>query len=121
VETPLLMRGLGAAQDEHAAARVSGSGSPPAPKRLTPSSSKRDLGRAKGRVAITIPREARWIKLGFWAMNAWLWVRRIAFRGYVHPHAQILDVAATHGFHATHHDRGLLWDSLVLQHQSTQT
>jgi magnesium-protoporphyrin O-methyltransferase len=78
-------------------------------------------GCAKDRVAITIPREARWVKLGFWAMNAWLRVRRIAFRGYVHPHAQILDVAATHGFHATHHDRGLLWDSLVLQHQSTQT
>jgi hypothetical protein len=78
-------------------------------------------GRAKDRVAITIPREARLVKLGFWVMNGWLRVRRIAFRGYVHPHAQILDVAASHGFHATHHDRGLLWDSLVLQHQSTQT
>jgi hypothetical protein len=78
-------------------------------------------GRAKDRVAITIPREARWVKLGFRAMNAWLRIRRIAFRGYVHPHAQILDVAATYGFHATHHDRGLLWDSLILQHQSTQT
>jgi len=78
-------------------------------------------GRAKDRVAITIPREARWVKFGFWAMNAWLRIRRIAFRGYVHPHAQILDAAATHGFHATHHDRGLLWDSLVLQHQSMQT
>jgi magnesium-protoporphyrin O-methyltransferase len=78
-------------------------------------------GRAKDRVAITIPREARWVKLGFRAMNAWLRIRRIAFRGYVHPHAQILDVAATYGFHATRQDRGLLWDSLILQHQSTQT
>jgi hypothetical protein len=78
-------------------------------------------GRAKDRVAITIPREARLVKLGFWVMNGWLRVRRIAFRGYVHPHARIFDVAASHGFHATHHDRGLLWDSLVLQHQSTQT
>ncbi len=39
-------------------------------------------GRAKDRVAITIPREAPWVKLGFWAMNAWLRIRRIAFRGY---------------------------------------
>jgi hypothetical protein len=78
-------------------------------------------GRARDRVAITIPREAPWVKLGFWAMNGWLRIRRIAFRGYVHPHAQILDAAATHGFHVTHHDRGLLWDSLILQHQSTQT
>ena len=76
-------------------------------------------GRAHHRVAITIPREAQWIKLGFWAMNEWLRVRRIAFRGYVHPHAQILDVAASHGFHATRHDRGLLWDSFILQHTST--
>jgi hypothetical protein len=76
-------------------------------------------GRAHDRVAITIPREARWVKLGFWAMNAWLRARRIAFRGYVHPHAQILEVATSHGFHATRHDRGPLWDSYILQ-QSQQ-
>ena len=78
-------------------------------------------GRAHDRVAITVPREAGWVKLGFWAMNAWLRVRRIAFRGYVHPHAQILGVAASHGFHATRYDRGLLWDSFVLQHPTTLT
>ncbi len=72
-------------------------------------------GRAHDRVAITIPREARWVKLGFWAMNAWLRARRIAFRGYVHPHAQILKVANSHGFHLTHRDHGLLWESLILQ------
>ncbi len=88
----------------------------PDPEALTSAA----CGRAKDRVAITIPREAPWVKLGFWAMNGWLRVRRIAFRGYVHRHAPILDVAAAHGFHATHHDRGPLWDSLVLQHQSTQ-
>jgi hypothetical protein len=89
----------------------------PGPDTLTSAA----CGRAKDRVAITIPREAPWVKLGFVAMNGWLRVRRIAFRGYVHPRAQILDVAATYGFHATHHDRGLLWDSLILRHQSTQT
>jgi magnesium-protoporphyrin O-methyltransferase len=73
-------------------------------------------GRAHDRVAITIPREAWWVKLGFWAMNAWLRARRIAFRGYVHPHAQILEVATSHGFHATRHHHGLLWDSFILQH-----
>jgi hypothetical protein len=72
--------------------------------------------RARDRVAITIPREAWWVKLGFRGMNAWLRLRRIAFRGYVHPHAQILDVATSHGFHATHHDQGLIWESLILQH-----
>jgi hypothetical protein len=76
-------------------------------------------GRAKDRVAITIPREAPWVKLGFWAMNRWLRIRQIAFRGYVHPHARILDVAATHGFRASHHASGPLWESFILQHSSS--
>jgi hypothetical protein len=52
-------------------------------------------------------------------MNGWLRLRRIAFRGYVHPHARILGVATTHGFHASRHDRGLLWESFILQHSSS--
>ena len=75
--------------------------------------------RARDRVAITIPRDTPWVKLGFWGMNAWLRLRRIAFRGYVHPHAQILAVATSHGFHATHHRRGAFWESLILQHTAS--
>jgi hypothetical protein len=74
---------------------------------------------ARDRVAITIPRDTPWVRLGFWGMNAWLRLRRIAFRGYVHPHPQILEVANSHGFHATHHQRGALWESLILQHTSS--
>jgi hypothetical protein len=75
--------------------------------------------RARDRVAITIPRESPWVRLAFWGMNGWLRLRRIAFRGYVHPHARILGVATTHGFHASRHDRGLLWESFILQHSSS--
>jgi 2-polyprenyl-3-methyl-5-hydroxy-6-metoxy-1,4-benzoquinol methylase len=75
--------------------------------------------RACDRVAITIPRETPSVRLAFWGMNAWLRLRRIAFRGYVHPHAQILEVATTHGFHASRHDRGLLWESFILQRASS--
>ena len=70
--------------------------------------------RARDRVAITIPRDSPWVKLGFWGMNAWLRLRRIAFRGYVHPHSRILEVASSHGFHATHHQHGVLWENLIL-------
>lgn len=87
----------------------------PDPDRLTAAA----CARARDRVAITIPREAWWVRLGFSGMNAWLRLRRIGFRGYVHPHAQILDVATTHGFHASRHDRGLLWESLILEHASS--
>jgi SAM-dependent methyltransferase len=76
--------------------------------------------RALDRVAVTIPRETWWLKLGFWGMNVWLRLRRIAFRGYVHPHAQILDVASSHSFHATRQDEGLIWKSLILQHTAAE-
>jgi hypothetical protein len=75
--------------------------------------------RARDRIAITLPREAWWVRLAFWGMNAWLRLRRIAFRGYVHRHAQILEVATTHGFHASHHASGPVWESFILQHSSS--
>jgi magnesium-protoporphyrin O-methyltransferase len=87
----------------------------PDPDRLTAAA----CARACDRVAITIPREAWWVRIGFWGLNAWLRLRRIVFRGYVHPHAQILEVATTHGFHTSRHDRGLLWKSFILRHASS--
>lgn len=87
----------------------------PDPDKLTAAA----CARARDRVAITIPRATPWVKLGFWGMNAWLGLRRITFRGYVHPRGQILEVARSHGFHATHHQRGALWESLILQHTSS--
>jgi hypothetical protein len=76
--------------------------------------------RARDRVAITVPRNARWVRLGFWGMNTWLRLRRIPFRGYVHPHAEILEVANSHGFHTTRRDHGVLWESLILQHAPSE-
>jgi hypothetical protein len=73
-------------------------------------------GRARDRVAITIPRDVWWVRLGFAGMNAWLRLRRIGFRGYVHPRSEILDAAAAHGFRVTHQGRDLLWESVILQH-----
>jgi hypothetical protein len=70
---------------------------------------------AHDRVAITIPREAWWIKLGFWGMNTWLRLRRIAFRGYVHPPDRMIALAGSHGLSPIHHQRGWMWESLVLR------
>ena len=74
---------------------------------------------ARDRIAITIPRQTWWVKLGFSTMNAWFRLRRIAFRAYVHPPTPLLELAATRGFHATHHQRGPLWESHVLQHSAS--
>ena len=73
---------------------------------------------ARDRVAITIPRQTWWVRLGFWTMNAWFRLRRIPFRAYVHPPQRMLEVAASRDFHTTHHARGPLWESLILQQRS---
>jgi magnesium-protoporphyrin O-methyltransferase len=65
-------------------------------------------------VAITVPRESWWVKLGFATMNVWLRLRRIGFRGYVHPVERMTAVAANHGFHLTHEQRGRIWTSMIL-------
>jgi hypothetical protein len=70
---------------------------------------------ARERVAITIPRESAWIRLGFRLMNGWFRVRRIEFRTYVHSLDRMLAVAGTHGFRVADHERGPIWQSLILQ------
>ena len=71
--------------------------------------------RAHDRVAITIPRETWWVRLAFAAMNAWLRLRQIAFRGYIHPERRLLERADSFGFHAARHDHGVVWQSFILQ------
>jgi magnesium-protoporphyrin O-methyltransferase len=66
------------------------------------------------RIAITVPRESWWVKLGFAAMNAWFRVRRIGFRAYVHPIERMTAVAAMHGFHSIDEQRGGMWTSMIL-------
>ena len=70
---------------------------------------------ARERVAITIPRESGWIRLGSGVMNAWFRTRRIEFRIYVHPLDAMLAVAGRRGFEVAHRQRGALWQSLVLE------
>ncbi len=70
---------------------------------------------AHGRVAITVPRESWWVKLGFWGMNAWLRLRRVAFRAYVHPLARMVELAESQGYRTTHQQRGGLWESRILK------
>jgi hypothetical protein len=70
--------------------------------------------RARERVAITVPVESWWVRLGFWSMNAWFRVRRIGFRAYVHPVSRMLDVAGRHGFAVRYQSDGAIWRSFVL-------
>jgi hypothetical protein len=69
---------------------------------------------ARERVAITIPRESAWIRLGCGVVNAWFRMRRIEFRIYAHPLGPMLAVAGDRGFDVADRQRGALWQSLVL-------
>jgi SAM-dependent methyltransferase len=76
---------------------------------------------ARDRVAITIPRQVWWVKLGFSTMNAWFRLRRIAFQAYVHPPDRMLEVAASRDFHPAHHECDEFWESLILQRRTPAT
>jgi 2-polyprenyl-3-methyl-5-hydroxy-6-metoxy-1,4-benzoquinol methylase len=65
-------------------------------------------------VAITIPRESWWNRLGVGAANMWFRLRRIEFRVYAHPIAPMLKLAASYGFRSTDNQRGRVWESIIL-------
>jgi hypothetical protein len=70
---------------------------------------------ARDTLAITFPRDKPWIRAGFTVMNAWLAVRRIAFRGYVHPRSRIMEIAGTCGFDLREGTAGGVWESMILR------
>lgn len=71
---------------------------------------------ARERVALTIPRRTWWVRAGVSAANAWLRLRRIAFRAYVHRPESILGVAGEHGFAVERRTGSVgVWESVVLR------
>jgi magnesium-protoporphyrin O-methyltransferase len=70
---------------------------------------------ARERLAITIPRESAWIRAGVGVMNAWLAMRRIQFRTYVHARGPMLAAAAGRGFRLADRHDGIVWQSFVLE------
>jgi hypothetical protein len=69
------------------------------------------------RIALTFPRRSWWVRLGFTGMNAWLRLRRVAFRGYVHRPARLLELGEQAGFRPVRQHRGMLWSSVVLRRE----
>jgi len=65
---------------------------------------------AKHELALTFPRDVRWMRLGLAVMNLFQRMRRRSFRVYVHPPASVLAVAAAHGLEPASRHRGPLWE-----------
>ena len=71
--------------------------------------------RATDRLAMTVPREAAWLRGGVAGMNAWFRIRRRTFRTYVHPVTRMLEVAEQAGFALRHQGQDRIWNTLILQ------
>jgi magnesium-protoporphyrin O-methyltransferase len=65
---------------------------------------------AKHQLALTFPRDAVWLRLGFTVLNLLQRMRRRSFRVYLHPPASVLAVARAHGLEPASHHRGLVWE-----------
>jgi 2-polyprenyl-3-methyl-5-hydroxy-6-metoxy-1,4-benzoquinol methylase len=71
-------------------------------------------GHATGKLVLTFPRDAWWMRLGLAAVNVLQRVRRQSFRVYLHPPPAILAVARSHGLEPAASHRGPLWEFVGL-------
>jgi hypothetical protein len=65
-------------------------------------------------LALSFPRETWWIRIGWYAVDAWF---RLVYRfeSYVHAHSRILGAATRAGFTPVHEQTGWLWHVAVLE------
>ncbi len=74
--------------------------------------------RAQRYLALSYPRNAWWVRVGFAMENLLLFAMRgIGFRIYMHPPHTILATAQSHGFTPTLQHRGWLWEAVILQRE----
>lgn len=71
-------------------------------------------GHARRLLALSYPREDWWVRVGWYAVDAWF---RLVYRfeSYVHSHRRIITAARRAGFTAVHEHSGPLWHVAVLE------
>jgi hypothetical protein len=69
---------------------------------------------ARRLLALSFPRETWWIRIGWYAVDAWF---RLVYRfeSYVHAHSRILGAAGRAGFTPVREQTGWLWHVAVLE------
>jgi 16S rRNA G966 N2-methylase RsmD len=70
---------------------------------------------ADSQLALTFPRESRWMKLGIGIVNLIQRARRKTFRVYVHSPDAMIAVARSHGLEPIARHRGRLWEFCGLE------
>lgn len=73
---------------------------------------------AGSRLALTFPRDARWIRAGLGTVNLLQRLRRRSFRVYLHSPDAVLTVAGAHGLQPTRRHRGFIWEFAGLTRQA---
>jgi SAM-dependent methyltransferase len=71
--------------------------------------------RARRRLGLVLPRDARWVRAAVALANAWSALTRNPFRVHIHRTDAVLSVARTAGLRLASTHRGLFWQTLVLE------
>ena len=75
-------------------------------------------GKARRAFALSYPRDSWWTQLAARAVNAWMRLRRKAFRTFIHPPDGIRAAAQAQGLTPTVDEGGLLWQVLAFERRS---
>ncbi|HKS77777.1 MAG TPA: hypothetical protein VJQ07_02795, partial [Gaiellaceae bacterium] len=71
---------------------------------------------ARKSLALTLPRQRAFIRLGFGLLNLWLCLTRCGFRARVHPFAVVADAARREGLELTRREaQSLVWENAVFE------
>lgn len=73
------------------------------------------MGRTTKYLAIAFPRDNWWVKGGLKMGNTFVSLRGCEFRSFVHPVRRIESLAEDAGMAVSHEDRGLIWQTMVLE------
>lgn len=63
--------------------------------------------------ALVFPRRVWWVRIGVGLLNLWLWLRRSAFRAYVHPPDQMEALIRGNGFERRYAEAAGPWQVVV--------
>jgi SAM-dependent methyltransferase len=66
-------------------------------------------------VALTLPADRWWNRLGIGAANWLLRVQKRSFRAYVHPWDQVVEALEAAGFRTAADHRGLIWRTVIAE------
>ena len=71
---------------------------------------------ARKRLALTLPRQRAFIRLGFGSLNLWLRLTGCGFRAWIHPFTVVEDAARREGLELLRREaQGLIWENAVFE------